>query len=149
MSIVTPQSVIVRRATVDLSLTAKQALDATGRVQYFNDLVVAEMPRGTSTEMEVHFFKLGRYVSCADLVKEYERRRLEPVDPFSLAAVNQADPAFADYHPNGTQWTDSKGRFCLEAFYVWIDGRRVDILQDDDGWYGYCWLGGVRKSDQA
>ena len=149
MSIVTPQSVIVRRVTVDLSLTAKQALDATGRVQYVNDSVVAEMPRGTSTQVEVHFFKLGRHVSCADLVKEYELRGLEPVDPFTLAAINQEDQAFADTHPNGTQWTDAKGKVCCGAFDAWGDERDVLVRQNDDAWGALWWFGGVRKSAQA
>lgn len=146
MPIITPQSIIVRRATVDLSLTGKQALDATGRVQYVNDSVVAEMPRGTSTEVEVHFFKLDRHVSCAYLVKEYERRGLEPVDPFSLAAMNQADPAFADDHPNGTQWIDAKNKFCHEAFYDWNGKRSVNVSRIGDVWVDDWWFAGVRKS---
>ena len=140
---------IVRRASVDLSLTAKKALDATGRVQYINDSVVTEMPRGTSTQVEVHFFKLGRHVSCADLVKEYELRGLEPVDPFTLAAINQEDQAFADTHPNGTQWTDAKGKVCCGAFDAWGDERDVLVRQNDDAWGALWWFGGVRKSAQA
>ena len=149
MSIVTPQSVIVRRVTVDLSLTGQQALDATGRKQYANPTVLAEMPRGTSTEVGVHFFKINSYVSCADLVKEYELRGLEPVDPFLLAAINQVDPAFADAHPNATQWTDSKGKFCCAIFDCWHGERRVRVGQGGDVWLGDWRFGGVHKSAQA
>ena len=140
---------IIRSATVDLSLTGQQALDATGRKQYANPTVLAEMPRGTSTEVGVHFFKINSYVSCADLVKEYELRGLEPVDPFLLAAINQVDPAFADAHPNGTQWTDAKGKVCYEAFDAWDVKRDVYVGQSGGGWGDRWWFGGVRKSAQA
>jgi hypothetical protein len=118
-------------------------------VQYVNDTVAAEMPHGNASEVDVYFFKLGRYVNCADLFKEYELRGLAPVDPFSLAAVNQADPAFADTNPNGTQWTDSKGKFCCEAFSRWSDKRSVRVGQNDYDWNDRWCFGGVRKSAQA
>jgi hypothetical protein len=139
---------IIRHVAVDLSLSAQDAIKATGRAMYLNDSVVATMPRGVSTEVDVHFFRLGRYVGSADLLKEYELRGLEPVDPFLLAAVNQADPAFADSHPNGTQWTDAKGKFCCTLFHRWNDERIASVYQDGGGWCGYWWFAGARKRTQ-
>ena len=37
-----------------------------------------------------------RQISDADLDAEYEKRGLKPADPYSLVAVNEADPAFAE-----------------------------------------------------
>jgi hypothetical protein len=142
-------NMIVRHATVDPSLTGKQAIDATGHVQYLNDTVIDEMPHGNVADVDVHFFKLGRSVSCTDLLEEYELRDLSPADPFSLAAVNQADPAFADDHPNGTQWTDSAGKFCYAIFSHWGDERSVNVFQNDNDWFVNWWFAGVRKSTQV
>lgn len=140
---------IFRRTTVDLSSSAQNAIKATGRAMHLNDSVVATMPRGVSTEVDVHFFRLGCYVSCADLLKEYELRGLEPADPFSLAAVNQTDPAFADSRPNGTQWTDTKGNFCYALFNRWDGERGVLVRRLGGDWPDGCWFAGVRKSTQV
>lgn len=142
-------NMIIRHVTVDLGLTGQQALKATGRVRYTTDSVVSAMPRPTVTEASVYFFNIGRDVSCADLYKEYELRGLEPVDPFTLAAVNKADPAFADSHPNATQWTDVNDKFCYEAFTRWGDERGVRVYQFVGDWLGEWWFGGVRKSTQT
>ena len=88
--------VIIRRMRVNRSRSPQEALAATGRKQYVTDAVVAHMPRGEGDEAEIFFFKVGRWISDDDLEKEYSSRGLVPADPFSLAAVNEADPAFAD-----------------------------------------------------
>ena len=139
-------NLIVRTATVNRKRSAKEALTATGRVQYVTDSVVAEMPNGTAEEVEVLFFNLGRTVSNAELDKEYELRGLKPAGPFSLAAVNEADPAFADTKPNGTQWKNAKGKYCFASFRRWDDGLRyVSVRQRDFDWDDRWWFAGVRK----
>lgn len=136
---------IVRTVKVDRSRSAKQAIDATGRKQYLNDAVVAEMPMATGEEVEVFFFKLGRQVSNADLEKEYELRGLTP-DPIAQMAVNETDPAFADEHPNGTQWKNSKDQWCFAACHRWGgDGRYVAVNQSGHAWDGHWWFAGTRK----
>ena len=139
-------NMITRVVSVNRKRYAQQALDATGRKQYVNSDVVIAMPSGEGEEAEVIFFKLGKYVSDANLDKEYDLRGLKPADPYSLAAVNEADPAFADEHPNCTHWKDAKGKWCFAAFDHWDGGRRsVDVSRDGGGWNDYWWFAGVRK----
>lgn len=139
---------IARRVTVTRIRPPQSALDATGRRQYTNPEVVAEMPgfqESLSEEVDVYFFQLGRYVSDEELDREYELRGLKPADPYALAAVNEIDPAFADGYPNGTDWKDSRGRWCFAMFGTWRGERHVHVDRYgsvwDDGW----WFAGVRK----
>ncbi len=142
-------NLIVRCAKVNRTRKPQEVLDATGRKLYTNEDVVNSMPKGEGEEVEVVFFNLGRYVSDADLDKEYELRGLIAADPYSLAAVNEADPAFADKKPNGTHWRDSKGKWCFATFGLWGDERSVDVGRNDRGWNDYCWFAGLRKAVKA
>ena len=131
---------------VDRTKKPQEVLDATKRKQYTDNGVVKSMPHGTGDGAEVVFFKLDRYVSDADLEKEYALRGLIATDPYSLAAVNEADPAFADKYPNGTHWQDADGKWCFAAFHRWSDGgRHVDVRRLDLGWHDHWWFAGVRK----
>ncbi|MBU1083360.1 hypothetical protein KKE14_02905 [Patescibacteria group bacterium] len=137
---------IIRQVKVDRSLTPQEALKATGRKQYVNDNVVADMPQGEGDEVEVVFFKLGRWIGDNELEKEYELRGLIPHDPISLAAVNEADPDFADEHPNGTHWKDdASGAWCFAAFNRGLVERFVGVGRSGDEWGGYWWFAGCRK----
>ena len=136
---------IVRHAKVNRKQSPVQVIDATGRVKYVNDDVLANMPGEGAEEVDMYFFKLGKYVAVDELDREYERRGLTP-DPYAQAQVNADDHAFADEHPNGGQWRDSKGRACYIAFSLSGDERRVRVDRNDDGWGDYWWFGGVRKS---
>ena len=139
-------NLVVRTAKVDRTRTAQAALDVTSRKQYTDKDVVDAMPQGTGEEVEVVFFNLGRYISDAELDKEYELRVLKPADPYSLSAVNEDDPAFADTKPNATHWKDSNGKWCYAAFRQWRDGERdVGVNRDDNDWRGDWWFAGVRK----
>ncbi len=133
-----------RRVSVDLVRSPAEVLDATGRTQYIDKAVVAAMPWG-QVEEELFFFKFGRYVTDAELDKEYELRGLKPVSPYSLAKVNEDDPAFADTHPNGTHWKDTEGRWCFATFGRCSGGRGVDVRRFDRGWGDGWWFAGVRK----
>lgn len=136
---------IVRTVKVNRNRSAKEALKATGREQYVYDSVVKAMPNGTTEDIEVVLFKIGRQVSVQELEKEYVLRVLKPIDPFSLAAINEADPAFADEHPNGTQWKDKDDKWCFAAFFRYRDERRLSVCRDSNGWFGRWWFAGVRK----
>lgn len=139
-------NLIVRLVKVNRTRTPQQALDATGRKPYTYRKVVDSMPKGVGEEAEVVFFNLGRYVTDDELEKEYELRGLKPADPYSLAAVNEADPAFADENPNGTHWKDADGKWCFAAFSRWCDGGRgVSVLRHDHGWDVDWWFVGLRK----
>ncbi|OGG73207.1 hypothetical protein A3A38_02325 [Candidatus Kaiserbacteria bacterium RIFCSPLOWO2_01_FULL_53_17] len=138
-------NMIVRHVNVNRARTPQEALKATGRNVYANDSVVKTMPKGEGDEAEVHFFKHSRWISDDDLEEEYEKRGLTAVDPYSLAAVNEADPGFADTHPNGTHWKDANGKWCYAAFDRWLDGRRVNVHRRGNDWRGDWWFAGLRK----
>jgi hypothetical protein len=144
-------NLIVRRAKIDRSRMPQDILKSTGRKQYVDDSVVAGMPRGEGEEIDVIFFKpdLSKrdgWINDDDLDKEYESRGLKPADPYSQAAVNEADPSFADEHPNATHWKDKNGKWCFAVFRRWDDVERsVSVHRYDRGWYGDWWFAGLRK----
>lgn len=138
-------NVIVRHVKVNRNRSPQEVIKATGRTPYLTDNVVATMPKGEGDEADVYFFKLGRYVNDADLDKEFELRGLKPVDPYSLAAVNEDDPAFADDHPNATHWKDANGEWCYAAFSEWYAYRSVLVDRTDGDWLDCWWFAGLRK----
>lgn len=143
-------NLIVRKVKVDRSRSPQDAINATGRAGLINSQVVNAMPTAEADEVEVVFFKVdmvGRngYISDDDLEKEFELRGLKPADPFSVAAVNEADPAFADEKPNGTHWKDNEGDWCYATFCRWRDKRLVNVGRRDDHWDGGWYFAAIRK----
>lgn len=143
-------STIVRTAKVNRNRSPQKAIEATHRAQYMDRQVVDMMPTGEGDEVEVVFFKpdlsqCNGFISDDELEKEFELRGLKPADPFSVAAVNEADPAFADQTPHGTHWKDDKGNWCFAAFHRRLDLREVVVRRDDSGWLDRRWFAGVRK----
>lgn len=138
-------NMVVRRVRVNRCRTPEQVIEATGRHQRINPNVVNAWPCGNGEEVEVWFFKLDRYISDPDLDREFELRGFKPADPYSIAAVNEADPAFADGHPNCTHWKDASGNWCYTAFYRWGGGRSVGVGRNSSGWGGHWWFAGLRK----
>lgn len=145
-------NIVVRTAKVDRTRSQQEAIEATGRVQYTDRKVVDSMPKGEGGDevVEVVFFK--SYLSQRngfsndDLEKEFELRGFKPADPVSVAAVNEADPDFADRIPNATHWKDAKGNWCFATFYRHLDERRVFVQRNGHRvWYDYWWFAGVRK----
>jgi hypothetical protein len=143
-------NLIVRTAKVNRSRSQQEAIEATGRAQYTDRKVVDAMPKGEGDEVEVVFFKLDLskrkgFITDDDLEKEFELHCLKPADPVSVAAVNEADPTFADKKPNGTHWRDAEGNWCYATFGRWSDERRVNVYRSGNVWYDYWWFAGVRK----
>jgi hypothetical protein len=143
-------NLIVRRVRVNRTRTPQETLDATGRKQYTSREVVDGMPKGEGEEVEVVFFKpdlseRNGYISDDDLEKEFELRGLKVADPYSVAAVNEVDPAFADEKPNGTHWKNSDGKWCFAAFHHWHGERRVNVRRSGSGWSDHWWFSGLRK----
>jgi hypothetical protein len=136
---------IILTVKVNRNRSPKEALIATGRNLHVTDSVFENMPKAESDEVEVIFFKIGRQISDNDLDKEYELRGLKPADPYSLAAVNKANPVFADEYQNGTHWKDVGDKWCFAAFARWGDEYRVVVRHSDGGWGGSWWFAGVRK----
>lgn len=143
-------NLIVRKVKVNRSRTPQEALNATGRKQYTDRKVVDSMPNGEGEEVEVMFFKpdlteRNGQISDDDLEKEFELRGFKPADPISVAAVNEADPAFADENPHGTHWKNADGEWCFAAFDRWRVERRVSVDRHDGGWGVSWWFAGFRK----
>jgi len=145
---VTEMRVVVTVNRVDRTRNPQQVLDATGRRQYTNSAVVAAMPSGgTGVEENVimEFFRVGKNANDDEVAKAYEERGLVP-DPYAQAAVNEADPAFADEYPNGTHWKDADGNWCYAAFGRLDAERNVNVRRRGvDVWYDDWWFGGVRQ----
>lgn len=135
---------IVRHVKVDRTRTREEMIKALGRKEYIDKGVLATMPTEGKNEEDVLFFPGKRFIPVAKLALEYELRGLVP-DPYAQAQVNIDDPAFADEHPNGTQWKDAQGNLCFVTFDRWDEERYVSVLRDDAGWYDNWWFGGVRK----
>jgi len=109
------KDIIVKHVKVDRSRTPqtmlKEAVNWESRFS-LSDEIVGTMPKGEGDEVEVIFFKPDHFVSNVyDLEKEYELHDLRAVDPYSLMAINDADPTFASKYPSGTQWKDNNGRW--------------------------------------
>lgn len=135
---------IVRRVKVDRSRTPRQVVEATGRTQCVDDKVLATMPLGEGEEVDVFFFPLKKGARAQEFEHALASRGLK-ADPYAQTAVNEADPAFADDHPNASQW-DVQGRTSSYlVFNRWNNGRSVDVDRRDDGWGGHWWVAGVRK----
>src|SRR3989344_4353986 len=143
-------NMITRHVHVDRTRTPQEVLDATGRAQYTDRKVVDAMPKGEGNEVEVVFFKpdlsqRNGFISDDDLEKESESRGLKPADPISVAAVNEADPAFADEKPHGTHWKDAKGNWCFATFGHWFGERLVCVSENGSDWDVRWWFAGLRK----
>lgn len=143
-------NLIVRRVKVNRTQSGQECLDQLDRKQYTDRKVVDSMPHGKGKEVEVVFFKpdlseRNGNISDNDLDKEYELRGLKPADPYSVAAVNKADPAFADEKPHGTHWKNADGAWCSASFNRWYDERRVHVYCNDYDWNAFRWFAGLRK----
>ncbi len=141
------QNTIVRMVrNIRRNRSAQQTITDTGRNEYLTDSVVATMPVGQGPEeIELVYFRLGRYVYADELETEYEARGLMP-DPQAQAADNEADPAFADQHPNGCYWDREDKKHSYLTFSRWNVERDVDCDRDDSLWDDDWWFAGVRKS---
>ena len=129
---------IVRRVRVDRTRTPQEVIDATGRTQYVDKNVLATMPQGEGDEVDVYFVPTKRFVPVEDVPAFLAQYGLVP-DPRAQAAVNEADPAFADKYSNGTQWNNN----CYLAFRRDGGVRYVHCLRDDNDWHDHWFLSGV------
>ena len=133
--------IIIRRVKVDRTRTPQEVIDATGRTQYVDKNVLATMPKGEGDEVDVYFVPTKRLVPVKEVPAFLAQNGLVP-DPRAQAAVNEADSAFADKYPNGTQW----GNNCCLMFPRWDGERNVFCRHDDNDWNGHWFLSGVPAS---
>lgn len=137
--------VIVRTTIPYFMRTPQEMLLATSRKQYVNDEVVAIMPVHGKSKVNLEFVNFGKYMSDDALEAECKLRGYQRIaTPFELGAVNEADSAFADTHPNATHWKDAQGKWCYIAF-IRLDGERdVGVDRLDNAWHAFWWFAFVR-----
>lgn len=145
---------VVFKVKVDLTRSRQQALWAL--VGYFPDIIreVADaMPKGRRSEVEIVLFKpnLSKYggrIFDDSLEEEYRQRGLKPVDPFSLAALNEAEPTLALMKFHATHWKDRDGNWCHMALYLRDRENWVSIGHPSSIWRGWpdnMWFAGIRN----
>jgi hypothetical protein len=141
------QDIIIRKVKVNRFVTHRDAINATGRAHgLVDEEAVATMPLAQNDEETIFFVKLGRKdqifsheeieVICQEKLAKANYIFNGFMDPHSVAAYNQKDPAFADNHPNGTLW----GNKCCAVFGQLVGRRKVRVARADDCWRGYWWL---------
>ncbi len=136
---------IIRKVKVNRSRSPQQAIDATGCTQYTENTVVKVMPIGEGEEVDLYLIPFKQQLSVDALEQEVDKAGFVLVDPITLCALNEADPALADTIPNATQWRDKNGKVCYACFGRWDGKRKVHIYRNDNGWGGYWFFGCVRK----
>jgi hypothetical protein len=143
---------IIYRVKVDSGLTIEQAIERYAPYRRYRELTQERsdffktVPKNASEETDVYFFRVAFRVNDDDLEKEYERRGLRPVDPYSLAQINIDDRRFSHDRPNGTHWKDAEGKWCLASFNHHNGHDCVDIYRGDSQWGPFWWFAGVRSS---
>lgn len=133
------QATLPYTVKVNRKLSLQDMLRATQRKLHINFDVVPTAPRGEGAKATVFFFSPGRCLRDDDVEKEYRFWGLRPADLDSLAAVNEANPGFADRRPNSTWWKGKTG-WCYARFDVGHNKRRVLVgrsydLQPSDMYY--------------
>lgn len=134
------QSMIVRKVrNVRRDLPPAAILEATGRTVHCHDDVVAAMPKGERRGNSIVFFEPramrdDRPFNDDELSQEYAHVALIPVDPYSLAAFNRDDPAFAGECPHATHWKDAEGRWCQMSFKDTEHGSEVHVAHHKGEW---------------
>lgn len=135
----------IRKVKVNRNRTPQQAIDATGRTKHLYDEVVREMPMGEGEEVEVYLIFFKKQLSDDTLEQEVDKAGFVLIDPITLNALNEQDPALADTIPNATQWRDKNGKACFACFRYWGGKRRVYVLQYDNDCHIDCFFGCVHK----
>jgi hypothetical protein len=133
--------IVHRGIKVNRNRTPQEAIAATGRKQHIGNGVVSGMPRNEGEVVDLYYFKENRSISDDNLEKRYEELGLAP-DPYAQAADNEANPAFANDHPNSTHWKNSQGEWCFSVFNHWCDECRVSVNRSAFDWPDRWWFGG-------
>lgn len=130
---------------INRNQSPQEALDATGRKQYTDQLIVDAMPRGEGENVKLKFFELDYEPTPRELAAEYKCRELKP-DPRALAKHMEDNPAFADDRPVICQWDPGEnGAASYAGFGRWFGGRSVGVSRRDGRWGRRFRFAGVCK----
>mgnify|MGYP001579158093 FL=1 len=137
---------IICTVTVNDSRSSAEILAGMDRKQRVNDEVVRTMPKGETGQRAVIFFRIGAFAKFDAIDAAFDLRDLDPVDPHTLTALNEDDPAFADDYPNITYWKDENGNLCYAGFVCWNHERMVEVARSEgNGCDHFWWFGGVAR----
>lgn len=126
---------------VNRNQTIKELIKKLGYKEYLNEDVLAELKNEGEKNVDVEFFKLGKYISPSDLLKEYETRKLIP-DVGAVVTYLIENPNVLDEKEwIGVQLADN----AFAAFDRWGGGRKVYVYRDDRDWNDYWWFSGAKK----
>ena len=115
--------------------------------KYLDEEVVSSIKNEGPDETEVEFFKLDKYATNEEVLKEYDNRGLTP-DAGAVITLLTKSPEVLDEKPYiAVQLEDNK----FVAFGRGGGGRRVDSFRYGRGWIARYWLAGrrVRKSSDT
>ncbi len=90
----------------------------------YREELLSSSPRYSKTGtkvVEVSFFEsplpASRFIDHETIAKEYKKHNLKPADLHSFVAINREDKWFCMSKPNGTQWQNKSGEWCVAEFY--------------------------------
>lgn len=143
------RGIFTRRVRVRRDLGPRTALEIRSFKQYTEDDAVRSMSYGELDEVEIVFFKLdlSRQCNCIsdeDLERQYISLGLVPVDPYSLCAVNRADPTLAETRMNCTHWKRGD-LWSFILFRFWQGRHELAVCDSQADWGGSWWFAGVRE----
>ncbi len=141
---------ITRTVAVDRSKPPLVTLEGTECAIAGNKDVIAYVPIGEGAQVEAVFFKIviTESINKAAVMKEYDFRKLSPLDPYALCAVNASDKTFAELYPNTTLWQSwRKSEWHCIVFRRDIRCRFASLSDSVNygTWSNGLWFGGVRQ----
>ncbi len=131
---------------VNRSLTAEQAVNATGRVWWYkNQTELDTAPVDGLVRVMLEFFELDYEPTPTELDAEYRSRGLE-ADFAALSAYMVEKPESADDRPNACQWgLNPDGTAAYAIFNRYDRDRGVSVHRFGNRWDRQFRFAGVRK----
>jgi hypothetical protein len=138
-----PENMIFRRVYVDRSKSLKEALHSIGRNRIVPEEIV--VPKGKGKDVPVYLFRIGHERFANEVDRDVQKLGFQLADPYTLIALNAAEPGFADKYPNATQWSTGMGYSDAIAFSRHENERRVTIHERCAVWSEIWWFALIHK----
>lgn len=142
------------KVLVDYGQTLQQMI-ANGKYDYANsDITASNFPppaggQGSGQQnVVVELVHFGRDMESEAVLKEFEARGLRAATLPELLAFGATYPEKQREFPIialGSVWQDRYGNRSVPCLLRWGASRELDLLWDDDWWFGHCRFAAVRK----
>lgn len=129
------------KTKVNRKKSISKLIDELGYKKYTNEDIVKTLRNEGEKEVEIEFFKLEKYVTNSELLKEYETRNLTPDVGAIISFLIENPKKLYENKYIGVQIENN----CYANFCVWLDGRKVGVNRNDLDWSDWWWFAGVRK----